>query len=162
MTNVSAMTLGFARLNNILGQNSNSCKYTWDGSDVALTINQFDRAIYLNGKYNKLAKKESNLTNEAIREVVDNISAENEVLLNQIACVVGEEFQKLDAQFDFLLLAAFALKEHTEQLRSSNRNIQRTRQNDTWMSAGEVNALMSLVNKRVSTTDSRKFVQRDR
>lgn len=158
MSNVSAMTLGFARLNNILGQNNNSCKYTWDGSDVALTINQFDRATYLNGKFNKLNSKASSLSSESIREVIEHISCENEALLNQIGSVFGEEFQKLDAQFDFLLLAAFALKDHNEQLRSSQRNIERTRQTDTWMCASEVNALMNLVSKRVSTTNARKFV----
>jgi formate dehydrogenase maturation protein FdhE len=156
------MTLGFARLNNILGQNSNSCKYTWDGSNVALSSNQFDRATYLNGKFNKLSQKSSVLTKEEVREVIANIAKENEQLLNQIASVFGEEFQKLDAQFDFLLMAAFALKEHSQQLRSSQRNIERTRQADTWMCASEVNALMNLVNNRVSATDTRKFIQRDR
>ena len=116
MTNVSAMTLGFARLNSILGQNDNSCKYSWEGGNVALTINQFDRAAYLNSKFNRLSKKPSMLNTESIREVIKQISIENEALLNQIGSVFGEDFQKLDAQFDFLLLAAFALSQHKQQM----------------------------------------------
>ena len=160
MSNTGAIALGFARLNNILGQSSQICKYDWDGGNVEVSLNQFDKAAYLNAKIAKLEKKESVLSRGQKCEVVDRIARENNLLLNDLANSHGAQFQQLDAQFDFLLLAAFALTEHSHQLSSSMRNIERTREasNSSWMSASEVRALMALTGSRTVATNSRKFV----
>lgn len=161
MNTAGAMTLGFARLNNILGQATVACKYNWDGGDVALTLEQFDLAAYLNSKLRKLENKDSVLSTEQRREIVARISEENGSLLAEIASSFGANYLQLDAQFNFLLMAAFALAEHKEQLSQSRRNIELTRQsNNSWMSGPDVRALLELTSKRNPATDSRKFVQR--
>jgi len=165
MSDFSAKPFSFARLNNVLGNNTPPIPYCWSGSEVFLQAEEkFDEHVYLNSKLNTLMERQTALSEESIRALFQQVIEHNLNVLYDLHNCQKELFVQYDAKFNLLLEAAFSHAENEQNLRFSRENIKNSLQiTDGWMDLTAVNNLVRL-NSPIPkpTTDLNKFVPKNR
>lgn len=143
---------GFGRVNSLLGASShkNTCQIVWDESNAVVVKNSyFDEDMFRRTKLAILIDKESSLSINELRELLDEVLNQHPQLLLDISYAAPMQWKDLDRRLDTLLAEALIEAEHKAHLRKSMNNIQQA-QNllDGWMSYQDVNAMVALSQKR--------------